>query len=111
LLTNAYTATLLKPGDRIILITVEKEDNLNRAGFYISVADTGPGIAKEFEHRIFEPLFSTKSIGTTNSKSVGTGLGLTIVKSITEELNGEISFDKDPVLGGARFKIWLPKID
>lgn len=111
LLTNAYTASLLKSGERIILINVEKEDNGDRKGFYFSVSDTGPGIAKEFEHRVFEPLFSTKTIGTNNSKSVGTGLGLTIVKSITEELNGEVTFDKDPILGGARFKIWLPKED
>ena len=111
LLTNAYTATLLKSGERIILINVEKENVGERKGFYFSVADTGPGIAKEFEHRIFEPLFSTKTTGASNSKSVGTGLGLTIVKSVTEELNGEITFDKDPILGGARFKIWLPKED
>lgn len=111
LLTNAYTATLLKSGERIIRINVEKENNGDRVGFYFSIADTGPGIAKEFEHRIFEPLFSTKTIGANSSKSVGTGLGLTIVKSITEELNGELTFDKDPLLGGARFKIWLPKED
>jgi len=73
--------------------------------------DTVPGIAKKFKHRICEPLFSTKITGANSSKSVGTGLGLTIVKSITEELNGEITFDKDPVLKGARFKIWLPKED
>ena len=64
-----------------------------------------------FEHRIFEPLFSTKTIGAANSRSIGTGLGLTIVKSITEELEGEIIFGKDSILNGAFFKIWLPKID
>lgn len=109
LLTNAYTATLLKPGERRILISVEKEDINDRQGFFFSVADSGPGIAKEFEQRVFEPLFSTKTMGQNSSKSIGTGLGLTIVKSITEELKGEISFDRDPVLKGARFKIWLPK--
>jgi signal transduction histidine kinase len=108
LLTNAYTATSVK-NQREILINVQLEDKNDVAGFYFSVSDSGPGIAKEFEHRLFEPLFSTKTVGANNSKSVGTGLGLTIVKSITEELGGTVSFDKDPVLGGARFKIWLPK--
>ena len=109
LLTNSYTATTLKGGERKILINVEKENFEDKEGFYFSVSDTGPGIAKEFQHRVFEPLFSTKTIGTSQSKSVGTGLGLTIVKSIAEELRGSVSFDIDPVLKGARFKVWLPK--
>jgi len=108
LLTNAYTATLLKGGERIVSIYVEKHVHDNKDGFHFWVSDTGPGIAKEFEHRIFEPLFSTKTIGANKSKSVGTGLGLTIVKSITDELGGIVSFDRDPVLKGARFTIWMP---
>ncbi len=111
LLTNAYTATLLKSGTRKINVTVDKEKKGDKEGFYFSVADTGHGIAKEFEHRIFEPLFSTKTVGASNSRSIGTGLGLTIVKSIAEELEGEVTFGKDPTLKGAFFKIWLPKID
>lgn len=111
LLTNSYTATLLKSGERIIEINVEKEVRVDKKGYFISVSDTGPGIAKEFAHRVFEPLFSTKTMGANSSKSVGTGLGLTIVKSITEELKGEVTFTKDPILKGARFTIWLPQED
>ncbi len=110
LLTNAYTAVLLKGGERKVLVKVEREDIGNKSGYYFSVADSGPGVAKEFEKRIFEPLFSTKMVGTRESKSVGTGLGLTIVKSIVEELNGEIVLSKDTDLHGANFKIWLPRI-
>jgi signal transduction histidine kinase len=110
LLTNAYSATLLKGGDRKVNIKVDREDIEGKQGYYFSVSDTGPGIAKEFEERIFEPLFSTKTVVTNESKSVGTGLGLTIVKSIVDELEGKISFTKDVELKGANFKIWLPKI-
>ncbi len=110
LLTNAYSAALLKGGDRKVNIQVDREDINGKQGYYFSVSDTGPGIAKEFELRIFEPLFSTKTLATNESKSVGTGLGLTIVKSIVDELEGTISFTRDKELKGANFKIWLPKI-
>ncbi len=111
LLTNAYTACLLKPGQRKIRISIDRDDRSKKEGYSFTIADSGPGIAKEFEHRIFEPLFSTKIKGLTNSSSMGTGLGLTIVKSIVEDLQGEISFGHDKELKGARFKIWLPKED
>lgn len=111
LLTNAYTATLLKGGVRKISIDVQKEKRGPVEGFHFTVADTGPGIPKEFEHMIFEPLFSTKTAGANSSNSVGTGLGLTIVRSIAEELDGDVTFGKDANLTGAFFKVWLPKID
>lgn len=110
LLTNAYTACNQKPGERHIIINVDREESKQSGtGYYFSVADTGPGIAKEFINRIFEPLFSTKTVATGGSKSIGTGLGLTIVKSIVDDLNGTIRVDHDPELKGARLKIWLPK--
>jgi signal transduction histidine kinase len=114
LLTNAYTAALLttskrKSTERKVSVKVNREDVKGIPGYYFSVADSGPGIAKEFEHRIFDPLFSTKTVGGNESKSVGTGLGLTIVKSIVEELEGKLTLSRDPVLKGANFKIWLPK--
>jgi len=102
---------LLKGGERKIRVHVEREELNNTSGYSISVADTGPGIAKEFESRIFDPLFSTKSAANSESKSVGTGLGLTIVRSVIEELDGKISFSSDPELKGANFKIWLPKLN
>ncbi len=109
LLTNAYTACNQKPGPRKVSILIEREDKRNLKGYYFSVSDSGFGIAKEFANRIYDPLFSTKISASGESKSIGTGLGLTIVKSIVNELGGEISLDQDPDLKGARFKIWLPK--
>jgi len=109
LLTNAYTACNQKSGIRRVIVFIGREDKQTQKGYYITVSDTGYGIAKEFKNRIFDPLFSTKIAATGESKSVGTGLGLTIVRSIVYELGGEIVFDQDPELKGARFKIWLPK--
>jgi signal transduction histidine kinase len=110
LLTNAYTASLLKGGERQVFIKTKKETMNQKDGFSFSVSDSGPGIAKEFEKRIFDPLFSTKSSSTNESKSVGTGLGLTIVKSIVDELQGIVTFETDEKLKGAKFKVWLPKL-
>lgn len=110
LLTNAFTASTQKAGERKVCVNVAREDKRGQKGYFFSVSDTGPGIAKEFVDRIFEPLFSTKAVPSSSSKSIGTGLGLTIVKSIVTDLSGEIEVDHDPLLKGARFKIWLPKV-
>jgi len=113
LLTNSYTAATQKSGNRIVEVSLIRE-NLQETkttftkGYNIVVSDSGYGVSKEFSHRIFEPLFSTKVTATQNSKSVGTGLGLTVLGSIVKELKGLVSFDKDPVLKGAKFKVWLP---
>jgi signal transduction histidine kinase len=109
LLTNAYTACNQKAGTRMTVINLGLMEKRSIRGFFLSVSDSGYGIASEFKHRIFEPLFSTKVIASGGSKSVGTGLGLTIVQSIVTDLNGDILVDQDPELKGARFRIWLPK--
>lgn len=113
LLTNSYTATTQKGGERKITVSLTREDaKINKKtelqGYSIIVSDSGPGVSKEFSHRVFEPLFSTKINPTQGSNSIGTGLGLTVVSSIVRDLKGKVSFDIDPTLKGARFKVWLP---
>lgn len=45
----------------------------------IRIADNGPGITAEVQHRLFDPMFTTKPVGK------GTGLGLSISRQITQE--------------------------
>jgi signal transduction histidine kinase len=69
---------------------------------YIEIEDTGPGIPYEIQKRIFEPFFTTKKEGH------GTGLGLSMSKSIIEKFGGTVQFQNvEP--HGCRFVIVLPK--
>ncbi|AZA82142.1 hypothetical protein C1637_10075 [Chryseobacterium lactis] len=106
LVTNAYTFCVNQDVKRKIRVNLEKVVFNKIAGYRITVSDTGKGIPKEYEGRIFEPLFSTKISG--DKKHNGTGLGLTIVKSIVDEMKGTIEVGRDSKLKGAQFKIWLP---
>ncbi len=66
----------------------------------ITITDTGPGIPLKSMSKIFDPLFTTRQIGT--------GLGLPSCKAILEQHGGSIEVDTE--LGKyARFTIRLPK--
>ncbi|HOJ64871.1 MAG TPA: response regulator [Spirochaetota bacterium] len=63
------------------------DDNGN---IIIKVKDTGIGINKDKQSKIFEPFEQGENF--LNKKYGGTGLGLAIVKNIVDMLNGEIEF-------------------
>jgi hypothetical protein len=70
-------------------------------GVVVQVADTGAGIPAEHLSRIYDPFFTTKSVGQ------GTGLGLSISYGIVREHDGSMSCDSR--LGeGTRFTLTLP---
>ncbi len=70
-----------------------------RAGWEITISDTGPGIAPEDRARLFEPFFSKKPDGT--------GLGLAITKRILDAHGGRIEVSSAPG-AGATFTLVLP---
>ncbi len=57
----------------------------------IRVADTGIGIPKEQQGRIFEKLFRADNVRATDTD--GTGLGLYMVKQILTEVGGSIQLE------------------
>lgn len=67
----------------------------------ISVTDTGPGIPKELQPRIFDPFFSTKPKGH--------GLGLATCHSIIKRHEGAIEVCSEPGKGTS-FTIYLPAV-
>lgn len=63
-------------------LTIKTRQERKQVCVYIT--DTGSGISEEDQTRIFDPFFSTKSMGE------GTGMGLDIVKKIMERHQGDI---------------------
>lgn len=98
-LANLVTNAIKYGGDKPIQVTLEKSET----HAVLAVADSGIGIAKEHQARIFEPFeraVSIKSFG-------GIGLGLYIVRQIVKMHGGVIRVESD-VGKGAKFTVELP---
>ena len=67
----------------------------------LSVTDHGTGISSNARDKIFQPFFTTKSIGK------GTGLGLPISYGIVKMHNGNIWYDTEPGVG-TTFYVEIP---
>lgn len=71
----------------------------------VSVWDTGLGIEKENQERIFNPFVQLES--PYSKKFQGTGLGLAITRKLVEMHGGKISVESEPGKG-SRFTFTLP---
>ncbi|HEX5338709.1 MAG TPA: ATP-binding protein, partial [Gallionella sp.] len=93
LLANAMQAC--KSGGRVTLsATIEKNGKLA-----FRVVDTGRGIPKDVQDRLFEPFFTTRTEGT--------GLGLAIVREVVQIHGGEVTVKSDEGRG-SEFRLLLP---
>lgn len=106
LLTNAYHAAGTGRRGRRVEIALSKRSAAAETFLCLKVSDSGPGIAKQYLDRIWAPLFSMKL--DSGGKSVGTGLGLTIVRSIAQDLGASINVTPNGRLGGAEFEVLIP---
>jgi two-component system, sporulation sensor kinase E len=78
------------------------ETGQSSEGVWVSVADSGSGIAADHVKRIFEPFYTTKKKGS--------GLGLMIVQRIVRDHGGRIELESH-VNQGTTFRIWLPLVE
>ncbi|WP_052256339.1 ATP-binding protein [Salinicoccus sp. YB14-2] len=99
LLDNAIRYT--KPADKITLTVRDTGDEV-----IISVEDTGIGLKKEHQNRIFERFYKVDESRTRGKH--GTGLGLYIVSSIIKRHKGTIDLNSE-YGEGSIFNITLPK--
>lgn len=73
------------------------------------VADTGIGIPPNLRHRIWDPLFTTTSGGSSNPLGSGMGLGLSLVKRLLSEAGGKIELVEPPPGFNTCFRVQFPR--
>ncbi|ARN73041.1 HDOD domain-containing protein [Oceanicoccus sagamiensis] len=98
LLKNAVEA--LEPGGKIIISSEASVSFSGRDFSAISIQDNGPGIAPEVKKNLFSPVDTTKGQGHS-------GLGLSIVKKLIDDMDGSIVCRSNPN-SGTQFQILLP---
>ncbi|MAS88072.1 MAG: hypothetical protein CMH30_08890 [Micavibrio sp.] len=94
----------IKPSERAFYglhMDTEPTDQPQTHYAKIIIEDNGPGVPRSIAEKIFNPFFTTKSIGH------GTGLGLSLVQALIKSWGGSIQLD-NKVEEGARFVILLP---
>ena len=65
----------------------------------VDVIDTGIGISKDDQRKIFKKFYQVQRKGLTMQEGAGTGLGLSIVKEIVDRHSGKVGIESDPGMG------------
>jgi PAS domain S-box-containing protein len=100
LLSNALKYT---PNEGEVVLSLKKNNDKVR----VSVADTGIGIPKEDQSKVFERAFRATNVIKAGGESSGNGLGLYLIRSLVFILGGDISFASEPDKG-TTFVVDLP---
>ncbi|WP_372633361.1 sensor histidine kinase [Cohnella sp.] len=83
-------------------VVVSNREEKGRA--LVEIADTGIGIPEEARERVFEPFYTVNK--DRSRQSGGTGLGLALVKQLTEKQGGTVELAR--VEGGTAFRLSFP---
>ncbi len=102
LLNLIHNALQAMPAGGELVIATESAYRDARDWIIVSVCDTGVGIPKLDQARIFEPFYTTKG------NQGGTGLGLSVTYGIITDHGGQIEVESQPG-NGSKFTVWLPQ--
>ena len=103
LLVNAQQALALAGGDRRVRVQTGSRPGSGVAGeVWLRIADNGPGVDGDVRARLFEPFFTTKADG------FGTGMGLSVSRTLAHEHGGDLVLEPAGPDSGASFLLTLP---
>jgi two-component system, OmpR family, sensor histidine kinase SenX3 len=88
---------------KILKVGLERQNDL----IFVHIDDEGIGIPEAELKKVFERFYRVGNEMTRESK--GVGLGLHLVKSITEAMNGWVRVESNPIGKGTRFTVVLPR--
>jgi signal transduction histidine kinase/CheY-like chemotaxis protein len=87
-------------------VTVRAMRHPDRSAILVEVVDTGIGIAREKQERLFQKF--VQADGSRTRRYGGTGLGLALSKSLVELMDGEVGLESDGEGRGTRVWFTLP---
>jgi signal transduction histidine kinase len=109
LMSNAAEAmpqggsVLISTENRYLDAPLQEYDKIDAGNYIIlTVQDTGEGIDPDHQKRIFEPFYTTKTMGRS-----GTGLGLSVIWGTVQDHNGYIHIHSSPG-NGTTFELYFP---
>jgi two-component system sensor histidine kinase PhoQ len=86
----------------LLVVKLEPQAGRQRPDLWLSVEDDGPGIDADKVEKVLQR-------GVRGDERVqGHGIGLSIVQDIVRAYQGELTVDRSPEFGGARFAVRLP---
>ena len=94
-----------RPHGKIYITCREVSFDGNTAVIETKIRDTGIGMSEEFQKHLFEPFSQENSSART--KYGGTGLGMSITKSLVEKMGGTITFESEKDVG-TTFDVLIP---
>jgi signal transduction histidine kinase/ligand-binding sensor domain-containing protein len=101
LVSNAIKFTPPGPPERVVMVRAQSSGDQ----CVLEVEDQGPGFTEEDKRKMFGRFMRLSAVPTAGEGS--SGLGLSIVKRLVKELNGQLQLESKPG-EGTRFRVHLP---